>query len=431
MLSTMPNFTEETFPIDTKMIENEHYIILRYEYPKPGSKHKPGDPRGIGGSIMFAIDVRPKNGLDLKEVEIIKAFVLAQPWILYYSIGVEGSEEAKSLHMHVRVVTRELFKANQMKSQFEQLLHEDRMTIKFDKNGKNRRNISMLISACAKENKTPLMHLAYPAKFGSALGTTRDDISPSDYNNGTTHLTNLFDGETDCSSDMVSWWQQQRFTFQHELHRQQIKQIAKSLAPRNITSGRACEMARDYAEKTDHLTWSKENLPKILATMLTDKDGEVKYDISWNSFRIKSNVVQDLNYCKLDDDYKHKLDLVFQVHYQKRIIYPTKDYIRNVNKLQDDVKNRNETIDKKDGEIERLKKQNDDDDTRLWREIDRIQKTCDTIKSKLNKCMKRLRENGDGQWLEENNEKPKGESIKKRKLMRDIICSTECVLFDN
>ena len=45
--------------IDGCMLDNIHYTVGRYKNPKEGSRHKPGDIRGITGCIMFGIDVRP------------------------------------------------------------------------------------------------------------------------------------------------------------------------------------------------------------------------------------------------------------------------------------------------------------------------------------------------------------------------------------
>ena len=318
--------------IDGCMLDNIHYTVGRYKNPKEGSRHKPGDIRGITGCIMFGIDVRPVGGVNEEEIEKIKNVVIGADWIQYYSIGGEGSTANQSRHMHVRIVTTSMSTVKKMKDIFMPLLQSDRHYFTTSDKGVET-CISMKISACPVREiatKTPLMHCAYPCKFAPAIGMSRDDITPEDYNNGVTHWTNLFDGEKDCAADTVDWWKQKRFTFHHELHLQQVKQIEKFIAPRNITSGRQVAMANAYAEE-HAMEYSKEGHASILAMMLTDTSGDVQYTLAWSDLGIKKKVWRCLDLNKLDDDYKVQLEDVLKVHFASLRNPDSKTVARRVN----------------------------------------------------------------------------------------------------
>lgn len=309
----MSRIKNMSIPIDCKMKEDVHYTIGYYVNPPEGSKHKPGDIRGILGCIMFSIDVRPLGGLTQEEVQKIKNFVISRDWIEYFSIGVEGSTELGNLHMHVRIVLREMSNVAKMKKLFKPLLACDRHRSLYDKNGNETKCISMPISACEVKDcstKTTLMHCAYPLKMGANIGKTRDEIKPDDYNNGIKNWTNIFDAEKDCTdAHRLTWWKEVRFRFHHELHLQQIRQIEKYMKPKHIVSGNGCKVSRDYADEHT-IPWSKENYAEILATMITDQTGDVKYTIDFKTFGVTQKTIRYLNTCKLDDDYSTKVQKV-------------------------------------------------------------------------------------------------------------------------
>jgi hypothetical protein len=122
-----------------------------------------------------------------------------------------------------------------------------------------------------------MIHCAIVLK-SAAAGKTCESITENDYNNRLTHLTNLFEGEKECTDENeLQQWKMNRITFAHLLMSEQKKKNNK--APLMIASKDAVKMARSYASLTG-MNWTVDTHFDIVATMVTDKGRESSYELA-------------------------------------------------------------------------------------------------------------------------------------------------------
>ena len=294
------------------MREHIHFKNKFYgENVKKDSKHKCGDPMSIAGTCMFRIDVRPPEGIMIHEIEKLKKFVIDAldwnlGWIDYYAIGLEGSVENGTAHMHISIVLNTMLATAGIKKLFYPLLDPSRI----DPTGNLNFDVAMKIQPCPMNQskyKTPMAQMAYVLK-GAAEGKTFENIEPSDYNDGQTYWTNLFDDECHDTAESTEQWRLHRIRFAQMLVDTDIKH--KHKAPYIISSDNMNDMAIKYA--IEHgLQWSEEAHASILATMVTDTDGEKQYKIG-PSFGWNKKVRRSLNRKNKRPDFKNLLAAALQ-----------------------------------------------------------------------------------------------------------------------
>ena len=291
------------------MREHIHFKNKFYgENVKKDSKHKCGDPMSIAGTCMFRIDVRPPEGIMIHEIEKLKKFVIDAlgDWIDYYAIGLEGSVENGTAHMHISIVLNTMLATAGIKKLFYPLLDPSRI----DPTGNLNFDVAMKIQPCPMNQakyKTPMAQMAYVLK-GAAEGKTFENIEPSDYNDGQTYWTNLFDDECHDTAESKEQWRLHRIRFAQMLVDTDIKH--KHKAPYIISSDNMNDMAIKYA--IEHgLQWSEEAHASILATMVTDTDGEKQYKIG-PSFGWNKKVRRSLNRKNKRPDFKNLLAAALQ-----------------------------------------------------------------------------------------------------------------------
>jgi len=306
--------------IHETMTEGVHYKFSTHG-PDVVS-HTPGSYKGIEGSSMFTMTIRPVGGLMEFEVDKITNFILNAPFILYYSMGLEvvgKTKERDSLHLTVHFVTRGMITGkvsavDGMKSIFVGLLDDARITSVKNKDGKLCGTI--LIKSCSKNHmptKTALTHCPYPLK-DAVKGKRREDLTEADYNNGKTHWTNLFDGEKKCTDDEKEQWQMNRIAFHHLLVEEEKKK--KHNAPFIIHPRTQNEQASKYAFDNG-LDWAPESHAQILATMVVDKLGEKKFMLATTGFFPRS-IHEALWEKSWQEDYKDVVEQTLRNYAIKR-----------------------------------------------------------------------------------------------------------------
>ena len=317
---SMQNKKINIIKIHETMTEGVHYKFSTHG-PDVVS-HTPGSYKGIEGSSMFTMTIRPVGGLMEFEVDKITNFILNAPFILYYSMGLEvvgKTKERDSLHLTVHFVTRGMITGkvsavDGMKSIFVGLLDDARITSVKNKDGKLCGTI--LIKSCSKNHmptKTALTHCPYPLK-DAVKGKRREDLTEADYNNGKTHWTNLFDGEKKCTDDEKEQWQMNRIAFHHLLVEEEKKK--KHNAPFIIHPRTQNEQASKYAFDNG-LDWAPESHAQILATMVVDKLGEKKFMLATTGFFPRS-IHEALWEKSWQEDYKDVVEQTLRNYAIKR-----------------------------------------------------------------------------------------------------------------
>ena len=317
---SMQNKKINIIKIHETMTEGVHYKFSTHG-PDVVS-HTPGSYKGIEGSSMFTMTIRPVGGLMEFEVDKITNFILNAPFILYYSMGLEvvgKTKERDSLHLTVHFVTRGMITGkvsavDGMKSIFVGLLDDARITSVKNKDGKLCGTI--LIKSCSKNHmptKTALTHCPYPLK-DAVKGKRREDLTEADYNNGKTHWTNLFDGEKKCTDDEKEQWQMNRIAFHHLLVEEEKKK--KHNAPFIIHPRTQNEQASKYAFDNG-LDWAPESHAQILATMVVDKLGEKKFMLATTGFFPRS-IHEALWEKSWQEDYKDVVEQTLRKYAIKR-----------------------------------------------------------------------------------------------------------------
>ena len=306
----------QTLKIHETMTEGIHYKFSTHgQYVV---SHAPGSYKGIEGSSMFTITIRPVGGLMEYECEKITNFILNASWILYFAMGLEMvGKKRDSQHLTVHFVTRGMITGkvsavDGMKSIFHGLLEDARIVSVKNKDGKLCGTID--IKSCSKNHmptKTALTHCVYPLK-DAVKDKRREDITDADFNNGKTHWTNLFDGEKECTDGEKEQWQMNRLTFAHLLVEEHKKK--KHNAPHLIHPRTQNEQASKYAFDNG-LEWTPESHEHILATMIVDKLGEKKFMLA-PSF-LKKAVQESLYRQDYRVDYKELTEQALRNHAKK------------------------------------------------------------------------------------------------------------------
>lgn len=287
MMSTMNNRRIPKLRINETMIEDVHYEIY---------KSADGGTNSIKGCVMVDITFRPPGGLNDDEIKSIVDFVVQDATNDYYAIGLETTKtvikdnegkdtDKKALHMHIRLVKKELTKVEKQKLVFHPFLAKGRCVWKED--NKNMECYSLKIQMCDKKYRktcTPIKQMAYAMKE-----------SMGEYNNGITHWSNLLKDYDGSSAQ----WCEDKAILDATVNKSRKKKEQRG--EYNITVESQNSMAKKYSQ-LNGLQWSMENHLEILATMLTDTTGPNAYYLA-GDIRLPKKVRKRLGRLKGSDTY--------------------------------------------------------------------------------------------------------------------------------